>query len=183
MTADAVAAPGAAALAIQIATGLLFLGAGVQKLLHWQEFRGIVAAYRLLPAALVPIAAALIAPLELLLGVGGVLHRAMPYTSYAMAVLLIAFAVAMAVNIRRGRTEIHCGCFRAALRQELRWRLVIRNLVCALAVSSSSALPLAPAALVWLQAIPAGCALLCLYAAADAVWALDASQRAAFGRS
>ena len=183
MPGDVVAALGAAARAIQMAAGFLFVGAGLQKLRHQQEFRGIVASYQLLPAMLVPTAAVVIAALEVLLGSGAVAYFAMPYTALAIAVMLTAFAVAMAVNIRRGRTQIHCGCFRTALRQELRWRLVVRNLAGAFVLSWSSVLPNAPVTLTWLLAIPAGAALLSLYAAADGVWALDASRRTAFGRN
>jgi uncharacterized membrane protein YphA (DoxX/SURF4 family) len=180
---DVVAALSAAALAIQMAAGLLFVRAGVQKLRHWQEFRGIVASYQLLPAVLVPAVAVVTPALEVLFGSGAVVHLAMPYAAVAIAAMLMAFAAA-AVNIRRGRTQIHCGCFRTALRQELRWRLVVRNLVYAFVLSWSSTLPTAPATLaVALLAIPAGVALVCLYAAADGVWALDASRRTAFGRS
>jgi hypothetical protein len=46
-----------------------------------------------------------------------------------MSVLLVLFAGAIAVNVMRGRTDIDCGCFRSALRQNLSWWLVLRNAV------------------------------------------------------
>jgi hypothetical protein len=171
-----------AALAIQLAVGLLLLGAGAQKLRHWQEFKGIVASYRLLPDSLVTIAALSIASVELLLGVCAILCLARLWVPIAMAALLGVFAAAMAINIGRGRTEIHCGCFRSALRQQLRWRLVVRNLVCAAALLCSYGGSPPTGAVVWGLAVVTSIALLSLYAALDAVWSLDVSRRTALGR-
>jgi hypothetical protein len=44
---------------------------------------------------------------------------------------LLLFALAMGVNLRRGRRHIDCGCFQSALRQTLSWTLVARNVVLA----------------------------------------------------
>lgn len=183
MDADLLNGLGIAARAAHIAVGLIFVSAGARKLLHAQEFRGIVAAYRLLPAGAEVVVAALMGPLELLLGLASILHWGMPVTALAVATLLIVFAAAMAINIRRGRAAIECGCFRTALRQELEWRLVARNVACALAVVAASAVPIAPDSASRLLAFPAGIALFFLYLALDGVWALDASRRLALGRS
>ena len=40
----------------------------------------------------------------------------------------------MAINLRRGRADIDCGCFAGLMRQKLSWPLVARNLVLALAL-------------------------------------------------
>jgi drug/metabolite transporter (DMT)-like permease len=50
----------------------------------------------------------------------------------AAAAQLILFAVAIAINLRRGRTSIDCGCFGSRLRQGLSVWMVARNLVLAL---------------------------------------------------
>jgi hypothetical protein len=173
----------AAASAVQVAMGLMFVTAGAQKLVHWHEFKGVVAAYRLVDAWWSVAIAATIAPLEVLLGAASIVGVGMPFTAVAMAAMLAIFAVAMAINIRRGRTAIDCGCFRTALRQPLEWRLVGRNVVCALAVLAASAVPFVPDATTWLLALPAGLALFCLYLALNGVWAIDASRRVLFGRS
>jgi hypothetical protein len=44
----------------------------------------------------------------------------------------LLFAVAMGINLRRGRRHIDCGCFQSALKQTLSWTLVVRNVVMAL---------------------------------------------------
>jgi hypothetical protein len=183
MTSDLLNGLGIAASAVHVAMGLIFVSAGAKKLLHWQEFRGVVAAYRLLPASGAVVVAAIIAPLELFLGVASILHWGMPLTAFAVAAMLTLFAAAMAINIRRGRTAIDCGCFQTALRQGLEWRLVARNIACALIVSAASAIPVALDSTSGLLAFPAGIALFCLYLALNGVWALDASGRLALGRS
>ena len=57
----------------------------------------------------------------------GVAVRAAAGLAVAAAALLILFAVAMGINIRRGRRHIDCGCFQSALKQTLSWILVARN--------------------------------------------------------
>jgi uncharacterized membrane protein (Fun14 family) len=77
-------------------------------------------------------------------------------TGYALAriaclaaMLLGLFALAMAINVGRGRTEIDCGCFRDTLRQRISYASVLRNLLLA-AVASLPALA-APASLSVMQ--------------------------------
>jgi hypothetical protein len=174
---------GVGASAVHICVGLVFVSAGANKMLHWQEFRGVVADYRLLPARGAAVAAAIIPPFELSVGLASIFHWGMPATALAVAAMLSLFAAAMAINLRRGRTAIECGCFRTALRQELEWRLVVRNIVCALIVLAASAIPVTFDATSALLAFSAGVAFFCSYLALNAVWALDTSRRLALGRS
>jgi hypothetical protein len=183
MTSDLLNGLGIAASAVHVAMGLIFMSAGAKKLQHWREFRGVVAAYRLLPESGAVIVAAMMPPFELLLGLASIFRWGMPMTAFAVAALLAVFAAAMAINIRRGRTAIDCGCFQTALRQELEWRLVVRNVACALLVLGASALPVSLDATGAVLAFAAGGALFCLYLALNGVWALDASRRLALGRS
>jgi hypothetical protein len=52
-----------------------------------------------------------------------------PGSEFAASALLALFAVAMGINLLRGRTHIDCGCFDSTLKQPLRWSLVLRNAV------------------------------------------------------
>jgi hypothetical protein len=61
----------------------------------------------------------------------------------AAAAQLILFAAAIAINLRRGRSSIDCGCFSSRLRQRISAWMVARNLVLAL-LALSSALPERP---------------------------------------
>lgn len=169
-----------AALAVRTVVGMVFVLGGLTKLCHWRELRGIVRGYRLLPTAAVPMVVVLLPPLELLVGASLVLSVAVPWTIAAAASLLLVFAAAMAINLRRGRVDIDCGCFRAALRQRLDWRRVWLNCFCAILLLGSSAVDFVFDARLWLSALPAGSVLFVLYLALNATWALDASRRRAF---
>ncbi len=56
---------------------------------------------------------------------------------------LILFAAAMAINLRRGRASIDCGCFGSRLRQGISAWMVVRNLSLAL-LALSLLLPARP---------------------------------------
>jgi uncharacterized membrane protein YphA (DoxX/SURF4 family) len=119
------------ALAIRVLVSLVFLTAAYGKLRNGMPFQGVVANYRLLPDAMVTPAAYLIPPVELLLGATLLLGVAFPWPELGAAALLLLFALAMGINLRRGRRHIDCGCFQSALKQSLSWTLVMRNVVLA----------------------------------------------------
>jgi hypothetical protein len=80
----------------------------------------------------------------------------------------------MAINLARGRTEIHCGCFQSTLRQPLRVALVLRNLLLT-AVVLTLLLPQSqpPSLLQELDGVAAGAVIFVLYTAFDAMLALQ----------
>jgi hypothetical protein len=131
-----------------IGTGIMFVETGLAKLRHRDLVPGVVANYRLLPETLVAPVAALLPLVELGLGLGliaGVVTDGrLRLFALPAAALLLVFAGAMAINIRRGRQAIDCGCGRSHLRQPLGWSLVARNAVLALLVAID-ALPRWPA--------------------------------------
>jgi hypothetical protein len=136
------AAPFALALAVlaqggALGVGLVFLGAAREHWRHRGLLAGVVGNYRLLPGALIRPVAMALPVVELALaacllavpfGTGGLALAA----GLCGAALLLVFALAMAINLRRGRGFIDCGCGHAALRQPLHGLLVLRNLVLAL---------------------------------------------------
>jgi hypothetical protein len=115
------------AAAVRVLMALVFLTAAASKMRHWSIFEGVVGNYRLLPQFAVRAFAWLLPPSEVAVALAVVLN--LPYAALAATALLTLFAVAMAVNILRGRSHIDCGCFNSALKQPLRWSLVIRNAV------------------------------------------------------
>jgi hypothetical protein len=137
-------------LAGAIGTGIVFVEAGLAKLRHRDLVPGVVANYRLLPETVVAPVAALLPIVELGLGLG-LIASVMTAGSVQLpgsvqlwsaqllalpaAALLLVFAAAMAINIRRGRQAIDCGCGRSHLRQPLSWSLVVRNGVLAVLVA------------------------------------------------
>jgi hypothetical protein len=167
-------------LAGAIGTGIVFIEAGLAKLRHRQVLPGVVANYRLLPEALVAPVATLLPPAELALGLalvasavtGGLLH----WVALPAAALFVLFAAAMAVNIRRGRSQIDCGCGRSQLRQPLSPALVARNLVLAALVAVHALAPaqaVAPADLA--LGVASGLCLFLFFLLFNALSALAAS--------
>ena len=120
---------------------LVFLQGGAAKLMAHDEFQGVVTSYRLLPSAMVPAFAGLLPLAELAAGIGVILPATRSSGAALACALLVMFALAMAINLARGRTEIDCGCFKSGFRQTISGWLVGRNLVLA-----------AGAALLWLPA-------------------------------
>jgi hypothetical protein len=117
------------AVAIRTLVALIFLTAAYGKARHWAVFQGVIANYRLLPEVLVAPVAYLLPPVEALLGTALLMSVGSPWPEAAAASLLVLFAIAMGINIARGRRHIDCGCFQSALKQSLSWKLVMRNVV------------------------------------------------------
>lgn len=122
--------------------GMVFVESGLAKLRHRDVLPGVVANYRLLPEGAVdPVSAALpwvelVLALLLLAGVTGALPAPVCVGAALIAAgLLVLFAGAIAINIRRGRSHIDCGCGRSHLRQPLNRGMVVRNLVLAALVA------------------------------------------------
>jgi hypothetical protein len=111
---------------------VLFAASTAHKLAALREWPGVVRNYRVLPQALALPAAGM------LLIVGALTPAALfwPATrrfgACVAAAQLILFAAAMAINLRRGRSSIDCGCFGSRLRQGISAWMVARNLVLAL---------------------------------------------------
>jgi len=120
------------AVAIRTLLALVFLAAALGKMRHWLAFQGVLANYRLLPENLTAPVAYLLPPAEAALAVWLAADLGSPGAPVAAAVLLLVFALAMGINLRRGRRLIDCGCFQSTLKQTLSWRLVGRNVVLAL---------------------------------------------------
>jgi len=164
----------AAVIAIRIAIALVFLFAAIGKARHLAIFGGVVANYRLLPPALVLPVAYILPPAEAAIGLALLTGRMTPWAEAAAAFLLGSFAVAIGINLLRGRRHIDCGCFQGTLKQTLRWSLVVRNAV--MVVLLVGAAIAAPAGRVdaWtlLNGILAGGALFIIVQAFNALWTI-----------
>jgi uncharacterized membrane protein YphA (DoxX/SURF4 family) len=119
-------------IAVRTLIALVYLTAAIGKMRHWAVFQGVVANYRLLPDVLVAPFAYCLPPFEALLGAALLLGWLSPWAELAAAALLLVFAAAMGINLKRGRQHIDCGCFQSVLKQRLSWTLVVRNGVLAL---------------------------------------------------
>ena len=117
--------------AVRLGFGVLFLAAGVSKLLRAGSVRNIVARYRLLPAAMVPFAAQLVAAAEVIAGLLLILSvRAPVYGAAWMlaAGLLSLFSLAILSTLARGIT-VPCGCAPLLNGHVVTWATLQRNLL------------------------------------------------------
>jgi len=129
-------------LALTLALGLaaLLAASAWQQLVRPREWLGVVRNYQLVAPALSSLAAASVTVGELIVAAGLLWPPARGRAGVACAALLGLFAGAMWINIRRGRTQIDCGCFGSrSIRGIAPWMLW-RNVVLA-ACSLALALP------------------------------------------
>ena len=115
---------------LSLAFALLLAVTAWHKLADHARFRGILAAYEVLPKLLVTPAAWLVALLEAALAIAWALGWNAEATAFATAALLAVYTLAIALNLLRGRTFIDCGCGFASAGgsgQQLNSRLLLRN--------------------------------------------------------
>jgi uncharacterized membrane protein YphA (DoxX/SURF4 family) len=122
--------PAVAAL-ILLCIALLFSSAAIHKARDLQRFSEIFTAYGLIPlpprwplAPAVPL-------LEALVAIGLLLKAARPVAVYVGIALLLAYAVAIAVNLSRGRRDLACGCGGPDERRPIAPWMVWRNILLA----------------------------------------------------
>jgi Methylamine utilisation protein MauE len=152
------------ALAARLLGALVFAAAIRGKIVHREELAGVVANYRLLPARLAPLAAWTIVALECLVALSLISGEELAAGAVLAGALLGCFALAMGINLRRGRREIDCGCFQSGLRQRLSGLLVVRNLVlAALLIPLLAARTGSASLLQWVDGLGAGLAAYTLY--------------------
>jgi hypothetical protein len=140
---------------ISIAFGILLLVAARHKLRGLDAFRAVLLDYRLLPPVLVPFAAWAIAGAEMLIGSLWFVCGVVPTMIAASltALLLATYALAVAINLLRGRVHISCGCglsTSAPGSEQLSWGLVLRNGLL-VAVAVVAAFPALVRELQWLD--------------------------------
>jgi hypothetical protein len=154
----------AIALAGRLLGALVFATAVGGKMRHRHELAGVVANYRLLPEGLAATAAWAIVGLECVVVLSLVSGVWLAAGAELAIALLVGFALAICVNLARGRHEIDCGCFQSGLRQRLSAALVVRNLVLAALLTPLLAAATGHlAALQWVDGLGAGLAAYALY--------------------
>jgi hypothetical protein len=89
---------------------LVFGIAGVGKMMAWAELEGVIRNYRIAPGALAPLLSRLLPPVEILVTIAVLIPATRALGGLGALVLLTVFAVAMGINLVRGRTDIDCGC-------------------------------------------------------------------------
>ena len=120
--------PGAT-LAVRWMVAAVFLLAVVHKTRSVVAFSATLRSYQLLPDVLTGVVAYLLIAAEAVTAVALLLN--INDGAVAAASLLLLYAIAMLINLLRGRRDIDCGCSGPALRQPLSFHLVVRNLLLA----------------------------------------------------
>jgi hypothetical protein len=115
---------------------LLFASAALHKLLDLPRFAAVVDAYALMPGSG---RLARLLPLGELAVAGGMLSGiTRPWAGPGGAVLLGLYALAIGVNLHRGRTDLACGCGGPNERRPIARWMVWRNLALALAMAGAA---------------------------------------------
>jgi len=94
----------------------VLIAAALSKLRDRDEFHGVVVNYRVLPDMLAYPFARMLPYLELSFAVLLLINAVTAYAGVLVALLLLSFAIAIGINLARGRTHIDCGCLRGAER-------------------------------------------------------------------
>lgn len=163
------------------AFALLFASAALHKLRDPARFAQVLHAYRVLPAG------ARISGLVPLLELTTALALLLPATRAAAAALgaglLVLYALAIAVNLRRGRHDLACGCGGPNEHRPIGLWMVWRNLLLA-AVVGAAGLPWRVRPLQWLDLLTVGAGLAVatlLYMSADRLLGRVAPRAALWG--
>jgi uncharacterized membrane protein YphA (DoxX/SURF4 family) len=114
---------GAAALTSRYLVAFLLLSAAIPKLADRTEFERAVRNYRLLPERIVSVFASWVPGIELTLAIALLVGLGVRFVAAVAALLLTAFALAVAANLARGR-EIDCGCQGSVAARRIGWGLV-----------------------------------------------------------
>ena len=133
-------------LVISVSLALLFFMAARHKMSSPRHFQAQLAAYELLPVPVLPLASKLLPAAEMAI----VFLILIPYTrafaAFLAVLLLSAYALAMAINLLRGRSNIDCGC--GGQPQALSYWLLLRNAVL-VAGASMLMVPASDRTMVW----------------------------------
>jgi hypothetical protein len=124
---------------------LLFAAAAWHKLADLTAFRIVLYDYRVLPPAWVTPATALVIVVELALAAALPWAASAPVAAPIAMALLAAYAIAIGINLARGRRTLECGCAPSAYRQPLSEWLLLRNAVL-MGVAWLTWLPVSPRA-------------------------------------
>jgi len=121
------------------ALALLFVSAGLHKLRDLRRFDAIFAAYDLLPVLAYRRLSWAIPAAELAVAGGLLFEDSRPFAAAVGIALLLVYALAIGVNLKRGRRDLACGCGGPDERRPIARWMVWRNILLAAALASTFA--------------------------------------------
>jgi hypothetical protein len=166
---------------LALGCALLLARAAAHKFQQRRELVAIVANYRIVPAAWAGIVAVAVVFCEISAALLLVYPATRSLGAIVAASLFMTYAGAIALNLKRGRTHIDCGCVGPSQRRSIGGWMVWRNGLLTLA-AALSATPVAARPLVAFDALTicGGVAVLALlYAAFDQLGAIVTRTRTA----
>ncbi|MGV8057750.1 MAG: MauE/DoxX family redox-associated membrane protein [Smithellaceae bacterium] len=113
------------ALVCRLALGIIFLYAGIEKIIVPQDFAIAIYNYRLLPYWAINLLAVVLPWLEVFLAASLMTGVYVRGSSLLSALLFLIFAVALTINLMRG-LDISCGCFGASA-GSISWLYLVRD--------------------------------------------------------
>jgi uncharacterized membrane protein YphA (DoxX/SURF4 family) len=119
---------GVAAVVFRFGLAVVFLLSGLAKLPRRSEFTQAVRNYRLVPDRVGELIGKTLPAVEVAAGALLALGLGVRPVAILLALFLVVFSGAVAVNLFRGRT-IDCGCFGPVAESRITWWTVARNLV------------------------------------------------------
>ena len=127
---------------------ILLASAGAHKLRDPRRFDEIFAAYGVIPGIAKLRLSRLLPFLEIGLAAGMLINASRPLVGVVVIALMLTYAAAIEINLRRGRRDLACGCGGPDDRRPIASWMVWRNIVVSAAVAISlfpwSARPLVP---------------------------------------
>ena len=124
---------------VRLGLALVFVSAASHKVRDLRSFEGTLAAYWILPTRWTAAAARALPFFEALVAVGLALDPSGVAAPAGACVLLVTYSAAIAVNLRRGRRAIDCGCGGGP--RPIGSALLVRNGLLLLAAAGLVALP------------------------------------------
>ena len=137
---------------VQIVSALVlscvFVTAGFHKCQAPAEFATTLRNYKILPEALIRQCVYLLPVAEIMTGVALLIPAVTRLAALAAGALLIAYMLAIGVNLLRGRRNIDCGCGGPQQKQAIsEWMIARNGLLLFLAVLAGA--PVQPRPLLW----------------------------------
>lgn len=113
---------------VRMALGVVFVYAGILKIIDPVAFAGSVAAYKILPYGLNYLVAATLPWVEVVCGALLVAGYRVKAASCIIIAMNLVFMVALASTIVRG-LDIDCGCFRQGGEKTPAWMAILRDVL------------------------------------------------------
>jgi len=116
---------------------LLYLEAAYHKWISVPRFSATLTSYRLIPASASPATAILIPSIETAVALGLWLPSLRAIAAQAGTSLLLLYALAITVNVYRGRRDLDCGCSGPLNRRPIAPWMAVRNVLLAILLGTS----------------------------------------------